>query len=382
MNKKLLAVAVAGVFAAPAAFAQSTVTISGAVVMSVNQLKYSSAAPGVAGRRTTSEGILNDESSGIIFDMREDLGGGITALVKLDLKVNPDSSAAALGGASWIGLSTKDMGRFTAGRHNFHFLKAPWDGYGLSAPLRIHPMVIVDYAGAGAVPIAVSRTANSLMWSSPNWGGFAMDAGYSFNPGVPAVVPGTTVSGGGSTTQELDTTIANTARRGEAWMLNPTFSGKNWHIAYSYYSGKPDTPTAALLSANQRSDHLYGFYTFPGTGIKLGVQWNKARLNTATTGVKASERTAWTIPIRYTTGPHNFLAHYSKAGDDKVTTAVRDGAKMWVMTYAFTLSKRTAVSLNYGHINNDAFGAYALYAIGVVPGEDPRLLSLGMRHNF
>ncbi len=379
MNKKLIAVAVAGVFAAPAAFAQSSVTISGALVMSVNQLKYTSPS---TTRKTTSEGILNDESSSIIFNVREDLGGGMTALVLADFKINPDSGAVNLGGASWIGLSTKDAGRFTMGRHNFHFFKTPWDGYRLSAPLRIHPMVIVDYAGAGGVAIGVSRTPNSLQWSSPKWGGFAMDVGYSFNAGV----PGAGGTGGSTTTPstgEGDTPVANTvSRKGQVWTFNPTFSDKNWSVGYSYWRGKIDAATGALNNADQRSDHLYGHYAFPGTGFKLGAQWNKARLNTAVTGVTVSERTAWSIPVLYTTGQHNFVAHYSRAHDDKATPLAQDGARMWAATYAYALSKRTMVSINYGQIKNEAAGAYTLFAIPVVAGEDPSLISFGMRHNF
>lgn len=373
MNKKLLAVAVAGALAAPGlAMAQSSVTISGAIHMSVDNLRY-----GDSTRVKSNESRLNDESSSIIFTVREDLGGGMQAIALVDVKPNLDTSAIAASGQSYIGLSSKNMGIVSAGRHNFHFFKTPWDGYGLGAALKVHPTSLIDFAGGGGVAIAnATRTNNSLRYSSPNWGGFTMDVGYSFNP---------TSSGA-----EADMTAGNTLRNGRAWTLNPTFTGSNYAVGYSYWSGKLDAANATIAQADQRSDSLYGYYSM--AGFKLGLMWNKSRLNTATTGAKASERTAWSIPIRYTFGQHSLLAHYTRANDDKATPG-SDGAKMWTFAYALSLSKRTHIALAYSKITNDAAATYNFFTsssggglssvnAGPAAGEDPRIISLGMRHSF
>ncbi len=391
MNKKLLAVAVAGALAAPAvALAQSSVTISGGIHLSIDNVKYKQTA-----KTTTSEGRVNDESSSIIFTVREDLGGGMSALAVVDVKPNLDSAAIAASGASYIGLSTRAAGRFTAGRHNLHFFKTPWDGYGLGGALKLHPTSLIDYAGAGAVAIAnATRTPNSLLWSSPNWSGFTVDVGYSFNPVLGNAAGGGSAGAGGP---EADLTAGNTLRKGRAWTANPTFTGSNWAVAWSYWSAKVDAAGAGIAVADQRSDSIYGYYTWGG--FKLGAIWNKSRLNTAsgaTAGAKVSDRTAWSIPIRYTWGQHNILAHYTKARDDKATAGVADGAKMWTLMYAYSLSKRTSVSLAYAKLNNDGNavaggatynfftnnGALASTNSGVAAGEDVRLLTLGMRHSF
>lgn len=382
MKKKLLAVAVAGVLAAPvAAFAQSSVTISGAIHMSIDNVKFTQTA-----KTTASEGRLNDESSSIIFTIREDLGGGMSAIAVGDLKPNFDSGSTALSGQSFIGLSTKTAGIFTAGRHNFHFFKSPWDGYGLGGALKLHPAGIIDFAGAGAVGIAnATRMPNSLRWSSPNWSGFTMDVGYSFNPqtGTAAPVPGVAIQN-----TEADLTAGNTLRKGQAWTFNPTYTARNWSAAYSYYSGKTDAATAALAQSDQRSDSLYGYYTWGG--FKLGAIWNTTKLKTAsgaTAGATVSDRSAWSIPIRYTWGSNHVLAHYTKARNDKATAA-DDAAQMWVLMFAHSLSKRTNVSLSYAKLTNNAGAAYNLFTnassvnAGVVAGEDVRLLTLGMRHSF
>ncbi|MBM3855870.1 MAG: porin, partial [Verrucomicrobia bacterium] len=75
MNKKLLAVAVAGALGLPtAALAQSSVTISGFVKGGFEQASYGSFRAG----NSSQSGVV-DDSSRIIFTMREDLGGGLSA---------------------------------------------------------------------------------------------------------------------------------------------------------------------------------------------------------------------------------------------------------------------------------------------------------------
>lgn len=373
-NKKLLAVALAGVLAGSgAARAQSSVNVSGWAHISIDNVSYGNAA---AARTTKSESRVNDQASRIIFSATEDLGGGLAALVRVETRPNIDTSVITAAGVSYIGLNSKQAGRFTVGRHNLHRNKTPWDGQRLSVPLQIRPNGLVDFAGAGRVPIAnASRTPNSLMWSSPNWGGFAVDAGYSFNAN-------------GSTVTEADMTAGNTARKGRAWNVNPSYTGAHWQIAYTHWDAKADAPTAAIAVADQRSDSLYGYYTWGG--LKVGAMWNTSRLNTAagpTAGAKVSERRAWSIPIRYTFGNHHILAHYTKVGDDKVLGA-GTGAKELAIAVAHSLSKRTKVSLSYAKVSNGAAAAFNLdintVSVNAAPaaGENPRVLAVAMRHDF
>src|SRR4029079_15511596 len=97
MNKKLLAVAVAGALSAPVvAQAQSSVTISGNIKMSLQQYKISNASAARAGA-STSQSLIHDDSSRIIFNMTEDLGGGLQAIAQIDWRVVPDSHVSGGG---------------------------------------------------------------------------------------------------------------------------------------------------------------------------------------------------------------------------------------------------------------------------------------------
>lgn len=415
MRKKILVAAVAGTLAAPAVvLAQSSVTISGFIQMSVDNMKVGNPA---ATRTTTSEGRLNDESSSVVFNIREDLGSGLAAIVRVDLKPNLDSSNLAASGESYVGFDSRSWGRLTAGRHNLHYFKTPSDAYFRGASLKVDPGSIIEFAGGGRVAIAnATRTPNSIRWNSPNWSGFDLAVGYSFNPL-------------GVTSPESDMAANNSKRRGQAWNLNPTYTAANWQLGYSYWNGKADAPSATafaaglatlssaalspaatvlgattagqsisaaqFVSADQRSDAFYGHYTWGGW--KVGLMWHTAKLTAAATaaglapeGTKIGDRTAWSIPLRYATGPHTFMGTYTKARDDKATAA-QDGAKMWSLGYSYAFSKRTFANLSLAKLKNDRGGAYTPYtsfgSLGSVndnlaAGEGVRILAFGLRHNY
>jgi len=88
MNKKLMAAAVAGALALPGvALAQSSVTISGIIKVGVDNLKIGN--PGAA-RSHSSETRVTDNSSRILFNVTEDLGGGLSAIAQMDLRFSAD----------------------------------------------------------------------------------------------------------------------------------------------------------------------------------------------------------------------------------------------------------------------------------------------------
>ena len=72
-------------------------------------------------------------------------------------------------------------------------------------------------------------------------------------------------------------------------------------------------------------------------------------------------------------------------------TAASDGAYMIGAAYAYDLSKRTSIGISYAMVKNDAGAVYNLYGGGggyastgaaPLPGEDPRVWSLAIRHAF
>lgn len=363
MNKRLLAVAVAGALAAPAAaFAQSSVTISGIFKGSFESVKYSSAGAGFG--RESSTGV-EDDSSRIIFNVTEDLGGGLQAIGQYDMRLSLDVGALSGLGNDHIGLRSKQWGRLFMGRQDLHYFNRESD-LTTRGTLRADSISLLAFAGGGGTAIAgATRTANVVHYTTPNWGGFTMIVAYGS-------------SGGGGEDADMGTTV----RRGRAWNLNPNMQGSNWQVGYSYWSSKPDGAAAG----EQRADRLYGSYSW--SGFKLGLAWDKSRIRTSGVG-DTSRRTVWSIPASYTWGPHSIHGHYTRAGDDKVM-AGDEKARMFALSYAYDLSKRTSAALTYARINNNAGAAYNFFtAVGlggatVAPpaGADPRLWSVTLRHQF
>src|SRR6185436_7370569 len=189
MNKKLIAVAVAGMFAAPAAFAQTTVTITGKLIGSAGNYSIGGRAAGTTG--ASSEVLLRDESSRIIFLLREDLGGGMAAIGKFDLRPSiTDTGAMGNTGESYVGLTSPTWGTIALGRFDFHYgSHASYTG--THGGLLTNPTAVFDVAAAGTAAIAnQTRTNNSIRYGSPKFGDmFEIVVGYSSNPTAASTTP-------------------------------------------------------------------------------------------------------------------------------------------------------------------------------------------------
>jgi len=390
MNKKLIAVAVAGMFAAPAALAQSSVTISGLFKGGFESLKYGNYNPvpagttvglrGVNGGNNSTSGVV-DDSSRIIFNVVEDLGGGLQAIGQLDVRFSPDNGATVGGsGNSFFGLRSKQWGTISLGRRDLHYFNRE-SNLADKASLRADSISLLAYAGRGAQSIAgATRTNNVVHYLSPNWSGFTIIAAYTSQ----------------ATTAANDADIGFNGSKGSGWNLNPNFAGANWQIGYSYWDSKQDAGANTFAGGKQRGDRLYGSYTFP-MGLKIGLAYDKSKIKGQNVAVGAvqveSRRDVWSIPISYTWGNHSIHFHYDQAGDDKAiadTAAGNQKAKMYALAYAYDLSKRTSVAFTYAQIKNNGDAAYTFFTSGSlglgnsapVVGEDPKMFGLTMRHAF
>jgi predicted porin len=438
MNKKLMALAIAGALAAPGlAFAQSSVTISGVLKIGVDNLSIGNPAAARAGKNT-SEMRVTDNSSRIIFGMTEDLGNGLAAIGQVDVRFSTDIAAntyataptnvggttMSAGGNTWVGLRSKTMGSVVFGRADLHYgLFELNDMAAKAGALMATTVGLFDFIGGTAIA-GGTRTNNVVKYDSPVWNGFDATVAWSANPtGVETDL----VSGNAAGTQ--------TTRKGSAWNINPRYNAGNWGVRYSYWQQKSDggstpqsvttaactatqtaqggLPIAGLAGApcltalsqplDQRGDTFAGWVKFGD--FKVGLGYNKSRLTSTDVsntpvgfaiGADVNNRTAWTLPIGYVTGPHNIQFHYTKANDDKVTAQGANGAKMFALGYVYDLSKRTTVGVTYAKITNNALGTYNFFTNGgsnalgqfgspnggSAAGEAPSLMSFIVRHAF
>jgi predicted porin len=311
-------------------------------------------------------------------------------------------------------MNQKVWGRVFFGRQDLHY--GGRESYLTDkGDLKADSISLLAYAAGGIQAVAnATRTPNVIVYDTPNWGGFSVRGAYSFNPHAAS---------------EAD--INSPVRRGYAWNLQPIFSAANWTIGYSYWKSKQDNNTAAngttlatcfpggvatpsaacttgivgiAAAADQRADRLFG--SVMGSGFRCGRAWDKSKLeagpNTAAggtvllapSGTKISDRQVWSIPLSYTWGNSEVHFHYDQANNDKgqAFSGSDSKAKMWAISYQYSLSKRTSLAVQYAQINNGSAAAYNFFTSAAATigspsgainfGEDPRLFSGTIRHAF
>ena len=366
MQKKLIAAAVAGLIAVPA-LAQTNVTISGRFAAGYDNYKLSG---GAAGGHDTYNGF-SDQSSRIIFNVTEDLGGGLKAWAQLDQRFDPtdDVGTTNAGGNSGLGLMGS-WGKFTLGRWDVHYTEIAG---GTNAGTRAGSLEGITSFGLlaqvnGAASVRATRTNNLIMWDSPNWNDFTGRLMYSTAPFG--------VEGG-------DNRAAGNPGDGSAWSGAVRYANGPWKAGLSYW--KADAEGAALGAGDQRSTRLWGSYMF-GMGLSIGLGYDRSSLDG---GPTTSRRTAWYIPINYAFGPHKVYFDYARANDASNTPAGNTSANQWMLGYDYAFSKRTSAGVYYTKINNSRAGAYSMFHRGAeggtllnAAGEDSRQIYIGMAHNF
>jgi len=395
MRNGLRVTGLVGVLAAyPAlALAQSSLMIGGFFKVGLENIRIGNPNPVRTGN--TSENRVTDNLSRIVFNITEDVGNGLQVVAQVDTRFSPDNGTGpAAIGATWLGLRSRAWGTLTIGRHDLHYGLQPDDIFRKAGSEKARSVSLFDFVQSGATTQAIAnatRTPNVVRWDTPNWNGFRLTTAYSTNAaGVENDING--VAG---------------APKGNAWNLNPSFTGNNFQIGYSYWKSKADavaipaacsiapplpgtiTCTSTSVTQNeQRGDTVYAYYKW--SGLKVGVGWNKSTLKSVG-GVDAADRNAWTLPLSYNFGPHNLYAHYTRADDDKIQGS-NTGANMFALSYVYDISKRTSFGLTYARIKNDSSASYQLYtdnggsqsSANATPllGEDPQLFSTTLKHAF
>ena len=401
MNKKIMALAVAGALAVPGV-ALAQVTVSGGFRMGVqnhsianpNQVAGAGAAiaAGALGTATasrvglhTSEMRVVDNVSQIIFAAREDLGGGLTAVGRYEWRPTIDGAGASAGAAAngtgcatnFVGIESTTMGTLRLGCVNT-FAGAGGNGGGFTSDnfLAFTGNVgLMQLAYTGLVPTAAGannlaavqllnfgqgRQANSVTWNSPTFaGGFGVDLVWSSqNAG-----------------NDADLASVSNARKGSAYIIGPKYSSGPFSAQYLYFSNKLDGATT-LVARDFKSNKVWATYVF-NNGISVTGVWSSvsltnsapsATVSAVTGGTKMSDANKWMVSGQYLTGPYRFTADYTKSNTDKVLGA-NTGAKQVAMAMGYAFSKRTDVGLSYTKVTNDSLAAFG--------PQDTATLSLG-----
>jgi predicted porin len=443
MNKKLVAVAVAGMLAAPlAAQAQTAnVTLYGRLNLDmevINVKQDTTQNPGNTGTdgNATKQNIFRVVSNSSRLGVRgsEALGGGLSAIFQIESAVS-----AANGGGLGSTLGT---------RETFVGLQGGWGtvkiGYFLTPYDDIHPIFgnvptlatsilgtqalwsntgwAGNYQYGGAFD---DRAANSIRYDSPNIAGFtgSVQIGTATAGGDPTNGPQAITTGITATGTPAGTTVAQQRRHayllslnglynngpfqaGIAYEIHNNFRNNSTPVAGSTFPGQinPDTNRIAGLRLQDQGLSIAASWNF---GVaKIGGVFERLKYDVASGDIV---RNFWGGSLTWNLGPGQLYAMVGQAQngsgsalDNSQVGAVRKGANtgamQWELSYTYALSKRTLLQAGYVQIANRSNGAYnfgvnqiggacGLSTSGQVPGgcgnsAKPQGLMTGIVHFF
>lgn len=397
MKKSLLALAVLGAFAT-AAQAQANVQIGGRIQADIKNYKVSNTT-----RAAKNEfRIDDDETSRFWLSGTEDLGGGLKALFYVENRFNTDvnnvqgDGNGLANGNTYVGLSG-GWGQLTAGKHTMMEDQGNAVQYGIKGGQAI-PSALLGSKSilnfVGNTGISTSRVNNSILYITPNFGGFKGTVGYSTNAagvegnlactgnGVTAInTVAAPVAGASTATCPTVPAAGSDYSKGQVYFLAGNYSNGPIYVNLAYFNNQIEGNPA---SGDQKQIRLSGSYAFP-FGLKIGAQWDRATLENV---AGDRERNAWQIPVSYQFGNNTVLASFTKASDTK-NLAGDNGAKLWTIGYDYAFSKRTNVGVFYGKLDNEAAGLYQPYKSGtsqngsvLLAGESGSIFAVSVKHVF
>jgi len=351
MQKKLIALALASAFAAPAFAATSNVDIYGNLHMSVDVLDNGS----------NSGTNVSSNASALGVKGSEDLGGGLNAIWQVETTLGGERRGAS----------------FTSARDTFVGLKG---GFGtvrlgyfdpptktLSRKLDLFNNRIGDTrnllrsdAASGALVSSNNsweeRFDNGIRYVTPSFSGFSASVHYSTN---------------------FDSAGTTTNNNTDAYSLGANYENGPLFAGATYQRNNLTTGTGDETNWRLGAGYNMG-------DLKMVALYSKSKDQR---GVSGADRDVWGLGAGYKLGNGEIKGQFYKAGKDD--TLADSGAKMYVVGYDYSLSKRTLAYIAYAKTKNDANAQFSVMGGGghgddltIASGKDPDAFSIGMIHKF
>jgi len=415
MNKKLVALAVAGVLAAPLAQAQTAnVTLYGRVNLDiefVNGAIYNTQVvqPATCNKTTNTGGCITTNpwqyrlaTNSSRFGLRgtESLGGGLNAIFQVESSINPAQSGGTLAGReSFVGLQggwgTFKMGRFLAPYDDIHpiFGNVPTLTTSLLSTASLWSQGFAGQPNFGGFD---DRIQNSVRYDTPNLSGFTASFQYG-GTGSNYAQPNTPIVAAGNTPH------ASVFGANALYNNGPISLGVGYEGHYGSRGRAVPNAGSPPGSGHQLNDYAFsvaGAYSF--SIVRVGAVYELLKYDALTGG--DIKRNFWGVSLTGNLGPGQAYFFYGKANNG--TGSAADGqrvaglvkgentsASQWEISYTYPLSKRTLTYVGYNKLVNKSAAAYnfninaynpvsATDASYNTPGGDPGGLVFGMVHFF
>lgn len=371
MMKKVLAVAIASAFAAPAFAATANVDISGKIAYEVSKISNT------GNNDATTK--LSSNNSRFTFRASEDLGGGMKAGVSATLGFGAANGAATSAQDTFVFIGG-NWGEVRAGVHDnlVKFIGRRVDLFAdqITGDARhlTQNQANLQYAGATATArtgnVIDARANNVVAYLSPTFSGFQVAAGVALDE------------------DKRDD-------RGQITMATGTYTNGPLYVGLGYYKADNALAAGNLVNVNgvpvPAIDQAY-------TGAdekawRLGARYNMGDLSFVglyqnvknIAGFDGFDAKTWGLGAGYKMGAMTFKGQYYKLDGDGSDF----DSNMYALGMDYAFSKRTVAQVAYSKVaNKDLAALGGMNAVGaadtfnVVAGKDPSRLSLGLVHNF
>src|SRR5574340_1340945 len=370
MKKSLIALAVAGAFAAPAFAATENVDVYGKLHMSVSIFDETvDSIPGDPNTRGTSDLQFSSNASRIGFKGAEDLGGGLSAIWQIESGVSVDE-----GSGSWASRNTflglkGGFGTVLAGNHD-----TPLKRVGRAVDLFGDTMADSRNVLGGGSDM---RAKNTVAYITPSFSGLTIAAAYTNDPGNQGTQINPKVLGLPDPVTGLPSTSTTGIDTGDqdsngAYNLNATYTNGPLYVGFGYGDGD-------FHENNGLAEHwrLAGGHTFGN--FKVVGQYDSLADDTSA----GADHTAWMVGGAYTMGNIVLKANYM-AGEFDCNGCAEP--TQWTIGADYNLSKRTSVYALYASAEDGVmFGSGAGASDTILSGDssgDNTVISVGMVHPF
>ncbi len=345
--------------------AQAQVTISGAMDMSVEAVNT-----GDPNGKIKQLGAGTVTSSRVAFSGREDLGGGLAAIFRLDMGIRADTGEmlpganANFGRTSIVGIESRKWGQLALGRTGTPLIpmlnQTDFGGIGY-------------YGNNGSISQnLIGRASNGVFYTSPVVGGLTIRAAVSAG---------------------LENSVAP-KEQGRFVALGGYYRAGKLNLAAAYQTSKERTATGSNLAVdNQTEAGLGGRYEFAWVTVNAG--WYRIHQVTPVASrdraIPSDNTTSYWLGAVFPVGSTGKLGLQvgQTKGDFKAAGLPEPKGTTMAAYYNYSLSKRTSLYVNYARVSNNAGSKLSLIPAAYyarlrpsVNGSDPSALAAGIVHLF
>lgn len=381
MQKKIIVLAIAAAFAAPAFADTANVNVYGAVNLSAESIDMGDS---LAGAKGSKQFKVSSNATKLGFKGAQDLGDGVSAIFQIEQQIDVDDSAAtaptATGTAkatfatrnSFVGLEDKALGTLQLG-----YMDTPYkastramDAFGDS--LADNRTLMGGVKSSSAALAFDGRDANGIFYTSPDMGGLKLAVAY--------------IAG-------AETNSATTANQGSATSFAAMYNAGDLSANVAYEVHNLGTASSGTVTApSTQFDGQKETAAKIGIGYKIGALYLSVVYETmgdTSTGTTKYDHSAAYVSAKYDLSNTNAVkVAYTKAGE--VNGVQNTGATQTSVGFDHKLAKTTSVYALYTVLTNGDAVSYNLANAGSTgggqavagAGSKESAIAMGMKHAF